>query len=69
MQLADIKKAVDAGETVHWANTGYTVVRGDLGGYYITHHNGHCVGLTWEDGSTLNGEEGDFFVAGKEANN
>jgi hypothetical protein len=35
MTLEDIKAAVDAGQTVHWANTGYIVHKDRLGQYLI----------------------------------
>ena len=47
MTLEDIKAAVDAGQTVHWANTGYVVHKDRLGQYLITYlPNGSCIGLT-----------------------
>ena len=47
MTLEDIKAAVDAGQTVHWANTGYIVHKDRLGQYLITYvPNGSCIGLT-----------------------
>ena len=47
MTLEDIKAAVDAGQTVHWANAGYVVQKDRLGQYLITYVlNGSCIGLT-----------------------
>jgi hypothetical protein len=64
MTLDEIKKAVDAGKTVHWSNVGYVVVGNGRGDYVIKFlGNGHCVGLTWMDGVTMNGNESDFFIA------
>ncbi|WP_372615360.1 hypothetical protein [Aquicoccus sp.] len=64
MTLDDIKAAVDAGQTVHWANTGYVVHKDRLGQYLITHvPNGSCIGLTDRGGHRLNGKETEFFVA------
>ena len=37
MTLDEIKAAVDAGQTVHWANTGYVVHKDRLGQYLITY--------------------------------
>ena len=36
MTLEEIKAAIDAGRTVHWANTGYRVHKDSLGQYLIT---------------------------------
>ena len=55
----DIKKAVDAGKTVHWGNTGYKVVKGTYD-YCIVFHTGDCVGLTDIYGN-LNEDINDFF--------
>jgi hypothetical protein len=67
MTLDDIKAAVDAGQTVHWTNTGYVVHKDRLGQYLITYvPNGSCIGLTDRGGQRLNGKEGEFFVAQSE---
>lgn len=64
MTLDDIKAAVDAGQTVHWANTGYVVYKDRLGQYLISFlPNGSCIGLTDREGHRLNGKEAEFFVA------
>ncbi len=64
MTLDEIKAAVDAGQTVHWANTGYVVHKDRLGQYLITYLlNGSCIGLTDRDGQRLNGKEAKFFIA------
>ena len=64
MTLEDIKAAVDAGQTVHWANTGYVVHKDRLGQYLITYVlNGSCIGLTDRGGHRLNGKEAEFFIA------
>ena len=64
MTLDDIKAAVDAGQTVHWANTGYVVHKDRLGQYLITYvPNGSCIGLTDRGGHRLNGKETEFFIA------
>ena len=47
MTLEDINAAVDAGQTVHWANTGYVVHKDRLGQYLIIYlPNGSCIGPT-----------------------
>ncbi|MDF3363213.1 hypothetical protein HLM50_19440 [Sulfitobacter sp. Ks41] len=64
MTLEDIKAAVDAGQTVHWANVGYVVHKDRLGQYLITYvPNGSCIGLTDREGHRLNGKEAEFFIA------
>ena len=67
MTFEDIKAAVDAGQTVHWANTGYVVHKDRLGQYLITYvPNGSCIGLTDRSGQRLNGKEAEFFIARSE---
>ena len=67
MTLEEIKAAIDAGQTVHWANTGYRVHKDSLGQYLITFEpNGSTIGLTDRSGQRLNGEEAEFFIAGSE---
>jgi hypothetical protein len=61
MNAQEIKAAVDAGKKVYWSNKGYQVVK-SKGDYMIKAANGHMIGLTWEDGKTLNGKESDFFI-------
>ena len=64
MNVAEIKLAVDAGKSVHWANEGYRVHRDGLGQYLITFApNGSTIGLTDRGGRRLNGAEADFFIS------
>ena len=64
MNIAEIKAAVDAGKSVHWANEGYRVHRDGLGQYLITFvRNGSTIGLTDRSGRRLNGAEADFFIS------
>lgn len=64
MNIAEIKAAVDAGKSVHWANEGYRVHRDGLGQYLITFaQNGSTIGLTDRSGCRLNGAEADFFIS------
>lgn len=64
MTLDDIKAAVDAGQTVHWANIGYVVQKDWIGQYLIAYApNGSCIGLTDREGQRLNGKETEFFIA------
>ena len=63
MTLEDIKAALDAGNRVHWVNSGYVVTRDDLGQYLITFTlSGSAIGLTSRDGTRLNGQPDEFFV-------
>ncbi|GGO62135.1 hypothetical protein SAMN05444398_12025 [Roseovarius pacificus] len=67
MTLDEIKAAVDAGQTVHWANTGYVVHKDRLGQYLITYVlNDSCIGLTDRGEHRLNGKEAEFFIARSE---
>lgn len=62
MNLAQIKAAIAAGQVVHWMNHGYTVTKDRNGNYLTAYHNGDCIGLTYTDGVTLNGQERQFFL-------
>ena len=67
MTLEDFTAAVDAGQTVHWANFGYIVHKDRLGQYLITYlPNGSCIGLTDRERKRLNGKEVEFFIARSE---
>lgn len=65
MTLEQITAAVDAGKVVHWSNDGYRVIRDGLGQYLIGWSIGapdeYYIGLTWQDGITLNGAPLDFY--------
>lgn len=68
MNIENIKTAVDAGKIVHWANTGYVVSKDRLGQYLIVYlPNGSAIGLTNRAETRLNGAEGDFYIADREA--
>lgn len=63
MTLAEIKTAVDLGETVYWSSPVYKVVKDSLGQYSIKCTlNEHYIGLTHQDGITLNGREEEFYI-------
>jgi hypothetical protein len=66
MTLEEIQAAVKAGETVHFSNEGYTVIKDSLGQWLIAHKGGYCIGLTWRDGVTMNGKPEDFYIAADE---
>lgn len=66
MKLEQIKAAVAAGLTVNWSNSAYKVVNA-AGVHLIVYGQGkpktNCIGLTWSDGETLNGQADDFYVS------
>jgi hypothetical protein len=64
MTLAEILRALDEGLPVHWQNPGYVVEGAAGGGPYVIRSlsTGHCICLTWADGTTLNGKEDEFFI-------
>lgn len=63
MKLEEIKKAVDAGKTVHWCNTGYEVLKDCYSNYYIVYTlNDSAVGLCRRDNGKLIEDEIDFFL-------
>jgi hypothetical protein len=69
MTLEQIKAAVEAGKTVHWANRGYQVIKDNLGQWFIVYDRDgprpNYIGLTWQDGKTMNGRPSEFYVAGE----
>ena len=62
MTLIQIKQAIEEGKNVYWSNIGYKVIKDKKENYLIKHHSGNCIGLTWNDETTLNGKEEDFFI-------
>ena len=64
MTLDEIKAAVESGETVHWSNSSYTVRKDSAGQWLVVcARNGHCAGLTWRDGRTMDYKPADFYLA------
>jgi hypothetical protein len=65
MNLAEIQTAVESGTHVYWSNVGYEVIKDtslpDPQWLIYFWPNGHSIGLTWQDGITMNGNEEDFF--------
>lgn len=62
MTLQEIKSAINEGFKVYWKNQLYEVIKDSIGQYLIyCHSNGHCIGLTWRDNETMNGDKKDFF--------
>lgn len=63
MTLEEIKQAVNDGKKVYWASKAYEVVKNKHGKWLIVCTlNKHAIGLTWQDGVTLNGEPSEFFI-------
>ena len=63
MNLQQITEAVNAGIPVYWKNKGYQVKPNSKNSeLLISSANGHSIGLTRTDGTTLNGKEEDFFT-------
>ena len=66
MTLEEIKAAVNAGKTVHWATYSYEVVKGSgpaVGRWFVVcTDNGYTTGLTHRDEVTMNGEPAQFFI-------
>lgn len=65
MNLAEIKQAIADGKRVFWSNTSYEVIKDSIGQYLIGYDIGgrkeNYIGLTWQDGVTLNGDESEFM--------
>jgi len=65
MKLDEIKKAVEDGFTIHWANDGYKVIKDSIGQFLIVNiWNDSVWGLTWQDGITMNESEDKFYIGG-----
>jgi hypothetical protein len=63
MTLEEIKTNVNNGINVYWKNKGYKVIKDKYNQYLIVYYpNNHAIGLTWNDGITMNGNEEDFFI-------
>jgi len=63
MTLQEIKQAIEEGKKVFWINSLYEVIKDRNNEYFIkSTSNNHCIGLTWSDGVTMNGDENDFYT-------
>ena len=67
MTLDQIKTAVRDGKTVHWHNVFYSVqlypLKDGSEQWLIgCEANQDYIGLTWQDGVTMNGKPSDFFL-------
>jgi hypothetical protein len=56
MTAAQIRKAVDEGHTVYADSFMYRVIKDSKDQYMIVCGT-YCIGLTWQDGRTLNAEK------------
>ena len=62
MTADGIRRAVDAGYDIRWANDNYRVEKDKNGEYLIVCFNDICIGLTARDGITLNGNPEHFYL-------
>lgn len=63
MTLEEIKHAIAHGQRVFWKHEGYEVKKNSFGEYNIVFlPTGNCIGLTWTDGVTMNGEPEEFYL-------
>ena len=68
MTLEEIQAAVESGQIVCWSNSGYVVQKNRRGEFDIVcPQNGHRIGLTHQDGVTLNGKPESFYIETEEA--
>ena len=65
MTLDEIKAAVLAGKTVHWANSLYVVTYSDKTKKFnvVCRDNQYTTGLTHRDGVTMNGKPEEFYIS------
>lgn len=64
MTLPEIKNAVMNGKTVNVGNENYIVICSKHNNWLIKcPSNGYCIGLTWEDETTLNDKEENFYIS------
>ena len=62
MTLQEIKTAVDKGKHVQWKSEAYKVTKSGIYYHITCTLNGSIIGLTWQNGVTMNGEEKDFIL-------
>ncbi len=67
MTLQEIKNAVDNEQTVIWKQNNYKVAKWACGYVVVCTDNNYAIGLTWQDGVTMNGAEEDFSIVPKQA--
>lgn len=65
MQLQEIKAAVESGKRVFQHSPMYEVIKDSIGQWLIVcKSNSYCIGLTWQDGKTMNGKPEEFYIGG-----
>ena len=65
MTLWEIKHAVLQGKTVHWETSNYVVINDSVGQWLIKCQvDDSCIGLTHQDGVTMNGKGSEFYIEG-----
>ena len=63
MTLPEIKAAVRAGKSVHWASDNYEVIEDNIGQWLIHSKCNNCYwGLTHRDNITVNGQPEQFYT-------
>lgn len=62
MTLDEIKQAVLGGKKVYWQAPSYQVIHDSKDQWLIKHVSGRCIGLAWDDETTLNGKAEDFHI-------
>jgi len=63
MTIDEIKQALSEGKEVRWSTDNYRVIKDKIGQYLIhSQFNNYYIGLTHQDGVTLNGKEEDFYI-------
>lgn len=63
MNLQEIKSAVMNGQTVMYGGRSKVICDKHNQWLIIDQINGYTIGLTWEDGTTMNGSENAFYIA------
>ena len=62
MRLDEIMYTLEINGKVYWHNDNYEVIKDKIGQYLIrSKSNNSCIGLTHQDGQTMNGKERDFY--------
>jgi hypothetical protein len=63
MTLPEIKQAIGTGKTVCCGANSIIVIKDKNDNYLIKSlSTGHCIGLTWADGLTLNAKQESFYI-------
>lgn len=64
MNLQEIKSAVMNGQTVMYGGRSKVICDKHNQWLIVDQINGYTIGLTWEDGTTMNGNETEFYILG-----